>query len=282
VEYDRGFYHIYAKDLKGADIYLDIASVGATINIMMAAVYAKGRTVIDNAAKEPEIVDVAIMLNKMGAQIRGAGTSTITIDGVESLGGCLHEIIPDRIEAGTFVIIAAAAGEDVLVDNIIPQHIEALTSKLKEMNADLEIGPDWVRVKKSAELKAVDIQTQTYPGFATDLQQPITPLLTQANGTSQIKETIYAQRFNHCPELQRMGADITVHNPYCTINGPTPLYGDEVSATDLRCGASLVVAGLIAEGITTISNIEYIERGYDSLDEKLRALGASIWLEETE
>ncbi len=282
VEYDRGFYHIHAEELKGANIYLDIASVGATINIMMAAVYANGRTIIDNAAKEPEIVDVAVMLNKMGANIRGAGTSTITIDGVETLGGCQHEVIPDRIEAGTFVIMAAAAGEDVTVENIIPQHIESLTSKLKEMNVNLEISVDSIRVRQSTDLKAVDILTQTYPGFATDLQQPITSLLTQAAGKSQIKETIYAQRFNHCPELIRMGANITVQYPFSYIEGPTPLYGDEVSATDLRCGAALVVAGLLAEGITTISNIEYIERGYDSLVEKLTNLGAKIWREEIE
>jgi len=282
VEYSQGSYHIWADELVGASIYLDIASVGATINIMMAAVYAKGRTTIENAAKEPEIIDVATMLNKMGAKIRGAGTNMITIDGVDSLEGCFHEIIPDRIEAGTFIIIAAAAAEAMTVENIIPQHLESLISKLKEMDVNIEVDIDKVTIKHSDSLKAVDIQTLPYPGFATDLQQPITTLLTQAYGTSQVKETIYTERFKHCIELQRMGADIQVNVPGCAIIGPTPLYGDEVKATDLRCGASLVVAGLIAEGITTISDIEHIERGYDNLDGKLKELGANIWREEIE
>lgn len=282
VEYVKGSYHIYAKELVGASIYLDIASVGATINIMMAAVYAKGRTVIENAAKEPEIIDVATMLNKMGAQIRGVGTSVITIDGVESLNGCFHEIIPDRIEAGTFIIIAAAAAENMTIENIIPQHLESLISKLKEMEIDIEVGIDKVVIKRKESIKAVDIQTLPYPGFATDLQQPITALLTQAYGVSNIKETIYPERFKQCIELHRMGAEIQVTPPTCAITGPTPLYGDEVRATDLRCGASLVVAGLIAEGITTITDIEHIERGYENIDGKLKELGANIWREEIE
>ncbi|MDD2591285.1 MAG: UDP-N-acetylglucosamine 1-carboxyvinyltransferase [Erysipelotrichaceae bacterium] len=282
VEYVQGFYHIYAEELIGTSIYLDIASVGATINIMMAAVYAKGRTVIENAAKEPEIIDVATMLNKMGAQIRGVGTSVITIDGVEELSGCFHEIIPDRIEAGTFIIIAAAAAENMTIENIIPQHLESLISKLKEMEVNIEVDIDKVIIKRHDNLKAVDIQTLPYPGFATDLQQPITALLTQAYGESQIKETIYAERFKHCIELQRMGADIDVNSPSSTIHGPTPLYGDEVKATDLRCGASLVVAGLLADGVTTIYDIEHIERGYENIDGKLKELGANIWKEEIE
>ncbi len=282
VDYDRGLYHIYADELIGDRIYLDIASVGATINIMMAAVYAKGRTIIDNAAKEPEIIDVATMLNKMGARIRGAGTATITIDGVESLTGCFHEIIPDRIEAGTFIIMAAAAGEDMVVENIIPQHLESLLSKLKEMNVDMEVNIDNVRIHGGNKLKAVDIQTQTYPGFATDLQQPLTALLTQAEGISTVRETIYAERFKHCPELNRMGANIIVNIPSSTIAGPTPLYGVEVTATDLRCGASLVAAALMADGVTTIYDIEHIERGYENLDGKLNALGAKMWKEEVE
>ncbi|MBR2685584.1 MAG: UDP-N-acetylglucosamine 1-carboxyvinyltransferase [Erysipelotrichaceae bacterium] len=282
VDYDRGLYHIYADELIGDRIYLDIASVGATINIMMAAVYAKGRTIIDNAAKEPEIIDVATMLNKMGARIRGAGTATITIDGVESLTGCFHEIIPDRIEAGTFLIMAAAAGEDMVVENIIPQHLESLLSKLKEMNVDMEVNIDSVRIHGGSKMKAVDIQTQTYPGFATDLQQPLTALLTQAEGISTVRETIYAERFKHCPELNRMGANIIVNIPSSTIAGPTPLYGVEVTATDLRCGASLVAAALMADGVTTIYDIEHIERGYENLDGKLNALGAKMWKEEVE
>ena len=282
VDYDRGLYHIYAEELTGSRIYLDFASVGATINIMMAAVYAKGRTIIENAAKEPEIIDVATLLNKMGAIVRGAGTNTITIDGVDCLNGCFHEIIPDRIEAGTYIIMAAAAGEDVVIENIIPQHLESLISKLKEMNVDIETSIDSVRIHGGRKLKSVDVSTQPYPGFATDLQQPITALMTQAEGSSTIRETIYVERFKHCRELNRMGANIEVNIPRSTIHGPTPLYGYEVTATDLRCGASLVVAGLLADGITTIYDIEHIERGYENLDGKLNDLGARIWIEEVD
>jgi len=279
VEYVQGSYHIHAKKLEGANIYLDIASVGATINIMMAAVYAEGKTVIQNAAKEPEIIDVATLLNKMGAQIRGAGTEMITIEGVKALNGCFHEIIPDRIEAGTFIIIAAAAAEEVVVENIIPLHLEALLSKLQAAGVDMDIDVDKVTIRKSEELKAVDIQTTTYPGFATDLQQPITALLTKANGQSHIKETIYIERFKHCAELQRMGANIQVMSSASSIIGPSKLFGDRVTATDLRCGASLVIAGLIAEGVTEIREIYHIDRGYENLDGKLCALGAKIWRE---
>ena len=282
VEYDKGMYYIHADDLRGARIYLDIASVGATINIMMAAVYAKGRTTIENAAKEPEIIDVATMLNKMGAIIRGAGTNTITIDGVDCLQGCFHEIIPDRIEAGTFVIIGAAAGKEMIIENIIPQHLESLISKLKEMNVNIETEIDRVIIHGGNKLVSADVQTQPYPGFATDLQQTITVLMTQAEGSSMVRETIYAERFKHCQELNRMGARIDVSVPRSMIHGPTPLYGVEVTATDLRCGAALVVAGLIAEGITTIYDIEHIERGYENLDGKINELGGHIWIEEVE
>jgi UDP-N-acetylglucosamine 1-carboxyvinyltransferase len=280
VEYDRGSYHIFADELIGAKIFLDVASVGATINIMMAAVHAKGRTLIENAAKEPEIIDVATMLNKMGAAIRGAGTNVITIDGVEQLNGCFHEIIPDRVEAGTFIILAAATAEEITIENIIPQHLESLLSKLQEMGTDMTVNVDNVVVRQhSGQLKGVDIQTLPYPGFATDLQQPLTPLLTQARGESLIKETIYVERFKHCVELQRMGADIQMMSASAIINGPTQLYGDRVVATDLRCGASLVIAGLIADGITEIHNVHHIDRGYEDLDGKLKALGADIWRE---
>ena len=280
VDYNQGNYHIYAKELIGAHIFLDIASVGATINIMMAAVHAKGRTTINNAAKEPEIIDVATLLNKMGAKIRGAGTNIITIDGVETkLQGCFHEIIPDRIEAGTFIIIAAAAADEMIVENIIPQHLESLLSKLKEMNVDLTIDVDKVTIRKSDNIVGTDIQTLPYPGFATDIQQPITTLLTIAKGGSFIKETIYAERFKHCTELQKMGANIQILQGAANITGVDKLQGVKVAATDLRCGASLVVAGLIAEGITEIHNVYHIDRGYDNLDEKLKALGANIWRE---
>lgn len=282
IEYHHGYYEISAEELTGAKIYLDVASVGATLNIMLAAVYAKGRTLIENAAKEPEIIDVATFLNKMGANIKGAGTSVITIDGVENLTGTPHEIIPDRIEAGTFIIMAAAMAEEVRVDNIIPQHLEALLSKLVEMGVDLELGSDYVVVRSGRELIATDIQTQPYPGFATDLQQPLTTLLTQATGQSMVRETIYTERFKHCAELQRMGANIIVGQGQALINGATPLYGAKVTATDLRCGASLVVAGLIADGVTTIHDSYHIDRGYDNLDTKLIELGAKIWREDVE
>ena len=265
-----------AEELIGERIYLDFASVGATINIMLAAVKAKGKTIIENAAKEPEIIDVANLLTKMGAKIRGVGTDTITIEGVESLHGTFHEIIPDRIEAGTFLVIAAAAGEKVIIQNIIPQHLEALISKLKEMGVQMEVVGDSIVVYGGVDLKAVDIKTQIYPGFATDLQQPLTTLLTQASGESHVQETIYIERFKHCEQLNKMGANIKLEEARSTIHGPTPLHGARVMATDLRCGAALVVAGLIAKGKTEITNVYHIDRGYDNIDHKLITLGAHI------
>jgi UDP-N-acetylglucosamine 1-carboxyvinyltransferase len=279
VTYDKACYTIEAKKLKGAKIFLDIASVGATINIMMAAVYAEGRTTIENAAKEPEIIDIATLLNKMGARIRGAGTNVIKIDGVKSLSGCFHEIIPDRIEAGTFIIIAAAMAKRMVINNIIPQHLEALLSKLKEMGVNMEVGIDRVIIERSENLKSVDITTKPYPGFATDLQQPLTALLTQAEGEGRINETIYIERFKHCLELEKMGADIELIPAGAIIKGPTKLYGTSVSATDLRCGAAMIVAGLIAEGVTSIKNVYHIDRGYSEIDKKLSMLGAKIWRE---
>lgn len=276
VEYTHGYYHIKAEKLIGNKIFLDISSVGATINIMLAATLAQGRTTIENAAKEPEIIDVANMLNRMGANIKGAGTNVITIEGVEHLGGTFHEIIPDRIEAGTYMIIAAAAAEEMMIDNVIPQHVESLISKLKDMGVSVEVEKDHVIIKKGQNLKPVDVKTLPYPGFATDLQQPLTTLLTQAHGESIVNETIYTERFKHCLELQRLGANITLSPATSTIKGSTPLFGDHVTATDLRCGASLVVAGLIAQGTTTIHDVYHIDRGYDELDQKLIALGAKI------
>lgn len=280
ITYDHGCYLLEAKQLVGTKIFLDIASVGATINIMMAAVHAKGRTTIENAAKEPEIIDVATLLNKMGAKIRGVGTNVITIDGVDELGGCFHEIIPDRIEAATYIVIAAAAASEVKIENIIPQHLESLLSKLEELGIDMDINVDSLVVHGGLDnLNPVDVKTLPYPGFATDIQQPLTALLTQANGQSIVTETIYTERFKHCHELNKMGANINVMTPSSFVNGPTPLSGAEVYATDLRCGACLVVAGLIAEGETTIHNIYHIERGYENIDKKLSALGANIWRE---
>lgn len=280
VKYEHGSYIIEAEQLVGNKVFLDISSVGATINIMMAAVYAKGRTIIENAAKEPEIIDVATLLNKMGAQIRGVGTNVITVDGVDSLSGCFHEIIPDRIEAATYIVLAAAAADEMVIENIIPAHLESLLSKLEEIGIELDVDIDKVTVRRGNRmLKAVDIKTLPYPGFATDIQQPLSTLLTQAQGQSVVTETIYTERFKHCHELCKMGADIDVRTPSSFINGPTLLSGSVVEATDLRCGASLVIAGLIAEGVTEIHSIYHIERGYENLDGKLKALGAKIWRE---
>ena len=273
-------YIVEAEELKGANIYLDIASVGATINIMLAAVRAKGKTVIDNAAKEPEIVNVATFLNNMGAKITGAGTSTIKIQGVDHLGKCFHEVIPDRIEAGTYIIIGALCGTPLKVDNIIPEHIDALLSKLEEAGVDLEIGTDYVLVQKPDKYKATSIKTAVYPGFATDLQQPFTVLQTQMTGKSKTTETIWENRFMHIPYLKELGANIEIKNQTATIIGPTKLTGCEVVATDLRAGAAMVAAALTAEGKTTITNVEHILRGYESIVEKLTSVGAKIKIKE--
>lgn len=273
-------YTVEAKELKGANIYLDIASVGATINIMLAAVRAKGKTEIDNAAKEPEIVNVATFLNNMGAKISGAGTSTIKIEGVDHLGKCFHEVIPDRIEAGTYIIIGALCGSPLTIDNVIPEHIDALLSKLEEVGVDLEIGPDYVVVNSSDNYKAANVKTAVFPGFATDLQQPFTVLLTQFKGKSKVTETIFENRFMHIPHLCDLGADISVKNQTATIVGPTKLVGTTVVATDLRAGAAMVAAALKAEGITTITNAEHILRGYEQIIEKLTSVGAKLRIKE--
>ena len=273
-------YTVEAKELKGANIYLDIASVGATINIMLAAVRAKGKTEIDNAAKEPEIVNVATFLNNMGAKISGAGTSTIKIEGVDHLGKCFHEVIPDRIEAGTYIIIGALCGSPLTIDNVIPEHIDALLSKLEEVGVDLEIGPDYVVVNSSDNYKAANVKTAVFPGFATDLQQPFTVLLTQCKGKSKVTETIFENRFMHIPHLCDLGADISVKNQTATIVGPTKLVGTTVVATDLRAGAAMVTAALKAEGITTITNAEHILRGYEQIIEKLTSVGAKLRIKE--
>ena len=273
-------YTVEAKELKGANIYLDIASVGATINIMLAAVRAEGKTVIDNAAKEPEIVNVATFLNNMGAKITGAGTSTIKIEGVDHLHKCFHEIIPDRIEAGTYIIIGALCGNPIKVDNLIPEHIDPLLSKLEEMGVDLEVGTDYVVVSRKDNLKPTNIKTAVYPGFPTDLQQPFTVLLTQAKGKSKVTETIWENRFMHIPYLNELGADITVKGQTATVEGITKLKGSSVVATDLRAGAAMVAAALEANGKTTITNAEHILRGYEQIKEKLENVGAKIDIKE--
>ncbi|WP_440897909.1 UDP-N-acetylglucosamine 1-carboxyvinyltransferase [Amphibacillus sp. Q70] len=277
---EQGAIYLRAEELTGARIYLDVVSVGATINIMLAAVRAKGKTVIENAAREPEIIDVATLLTSMGAKIKGAGTDVIRIEGVETLSGCTHTIIPDRIEAGTYTIMAAAQGDDVLIDNVIPQHLEPLLAKLREMGVDIEEGEEHLRVRRSDETTAVDIKTLVHPGFPTDLQQPFTTLLTKAEGTSIVTDTIYTARFKHIDELRRMNAEIKVEGSSAIVYGPSQLQGARVCASDLRAGAALIIAGLIADGITEITGIEHIERGYEQITDKLTNLGAKIWKEE--
>ncbi|MGG1572932.1 UDP-N-acetylglucosamine 1-carboxyvinyltransferase [Fictibacillus sp. NRS-1165] len=277
---EQGAIYLRADELIGARIYLDVVSVGATINIMLAAVRAKGQTIIENAAKEPEIIDVATLLTSMGAKIKGAGTDVIRIDGVDHLHGCRHSIIPDRIEAGTYMILAAAVGQQVLIDNVIPLHLESLIAKLREMGVHIETKDDQVLIHNSGNpLKSVDIKTLVYPGFPTDLQQPFTSLLTKAEGTSIVTDTIYSARFKHIDELRRMGANMKVEGRSAIINGQARLEGAKVKASDLRAGAALVVAGLMAEGITEVSGLEHIDRGYESLVDKLLGLGAKIWRE---
>jgi UDP-N-acetylglucosamine 1-carboxyvinyltransferase len=278
---EQGAIYLRADELRGARIYLDVVSVGATINIMLAAVRAKGRTIIENAAKEPEIIDVATLLSNMGAKIKGAGTDVIRIDGVEHLHGCRHTIIPDRIEAGTYMILGAAVGQGILIDNVISHHLESLIAKLREMGVHIDVNDDQVFIDGTAKkLKAVDIKTLVYPGFPTDLQQPMTTLLTRAEGSSVVTDTIYGARFKHIDELRRMNANIKVEGRSAIINGPIQLQGAKVKASDLRAGAALVIAGLMAEGITEVTGLEHIDRGYSNLVEKLNGLGATIWREE--
>ena len=264
--------------IQGAHIYMDTVSVGATINTMLAAVKADGRTVIENAAREPEIIDVATLLNNMGARVRGAGTEVITIDGVESLHGTRHQVIPDRIEAGSYIAMAAAIGKGIKVKNVLYEHLESFIAKLEAMGVRMTVEEDAIFVEEQGDLKPVDIKTSPYPGFATDLQQPMTPLLLKASGRGKIIDTIYEKRVNHVPELARMGADIQVLGGQIVYNGPTQFSGAPVKASDLRAGAALVTAGLMAEGQTEITNIEFILRGYSNIIEKLSDLGADIRL----
>ena len=268
------------KPLQGANIYMDTVSVGATINTILAAVKAKGRTVIENAAREPEIIDVVTLLNNMGAHIRGAGTDIIIIDGVPHLHGTRHQVIPDRIEAGTYIALAAAIGEGIQINNVLYEHLESYIAKLEEMGVRMTISEDSIFVEKQTGLKAIQIKTSPYPGFATDLQQPITPLLLTASGRGRIVDTIYEKRVNHVPELAKMGATISTLNDHIIYEGPNQLTGSSVKATDLRAGAALVIAGLMASGTTEITNVEYILRGYSDIIHKLTQLGADIQLVE--
>ncbi len=269
-----------ADKLKGAEIYLDVVSVGATINIMLAAVAAEGQTIIANAAKEPHVVDVANFLNMMGANVKGAGTDVIRIQGGRRLHGCTYAVIPDQIEAGTFMIAAAATRGDVIINNVIPTHLEAISAKLMECGVAVSEGDDgrdfFIRVSADKRPRAVNIKTLPYPGFPTDLQQPMMALLATAEGNSFIMENIFENRFNHVPELAKMGARISISSRTATVEGVERLYGAPLCASDLRAGAALVIAALAAEGESTISHIHFIDRGYEFLEQKLRALGADI------
>jgi len=282
VSYEGDNMKLSAKDtgLHGASIYMDTVSVGATINTMIAAVKANGRTIIENAAREPEIIDVATLLNNMGAHIRGAGTNIIIIDGVDRLHGTRHQVIPDRIEAGTYISLAAAVGKGIRINNVLYEHLEGFIAKLEEMGVRMTVSEDSIFVEEQSNLKAINIKTAPYPGFATDLQQPITPLLLTAEGRGTIIDTIYEKRVNHVFELAKMDADITTTNDHILYTGGRSLRGANVKATDLRAGAALVIAGLMAEGKTEITNIEFILRGYSDIIEKLRNLGADITLVE--
>lgn len=266
------------QQLKGASIYMDTVSVGATINTMLAAVKAKGRTIIENAAREPEIIDVATLLNNMGAHIRGAGTDIITIEGVLHLHGTRHQVIPDRIEAGTYIALAAAIGQGIQINNVLYEHLESFIAKLEEMGVRMTVSEDSIFVEEQQTLRAINIKTSPYPGFATDLQQPITPLLLTANGHGKITDTIYEKRVNHVAELAKMAGKISTSSDQIVYEGPNQLQGAQVKATDLRAGAALVIAGLMAQGKTEITNIEFILRGYSNIIEKLTSLGADIQL----
>ena len=277
IDVDHGNINAYAEKLIGDKIYLDFPSVGATENIMMAAVLAEGETILDNAAMEPEIVDLASFLSKLGADIKGAGTSTIRIKGVEKLGGGVHSIIPDRIEAGTFMVAAAISGGDITVENVITSHIKPVIAKLKEAGCEVIENGDSVRVIGTKDLKAIDIKTMPYPGFPTDMQAQFMALMSLCKGTSVCIETVFENRFMHVDELKRMGADIKIDGRSAIIQGVDNLTSAPVKASDLRAGAALVLAGLVSEGTTEIDNIYHIDRGYDGIEDKFTNLGAKIY-----
>ncbi len=273
---EHGMVKAYAPNLKGATIYLDVVSVGATINIMLAAVLAKGVTTIENAAKEPHVVDTANFLNMMGAKIKGAGTDVIRIVGVSNLEGVNYTIIPDQIEAGTYMIAGAITGGDIKINNIIPKHMEPLTAKLLEMNCKITEGDDYIRVIAPKELQSTNVKTMVYPGFPTDLQPQMTALMCASNGTSVITENVWESRFQYVNELKRLGGNINVEGRVAVIEGKAKLTGAEVKATDLRAGAALVILGLAAQGKTIINNAKFIDRGYEKIEDKLSSLGAKI------
>lgn len=279
IELGYGYVEASAEKLVGANIYLDFPSVGATENIMMAAVLAEGRTFIENAAEEPEIIDLANFLNKMGADIIGAGTDTIRINGVKKLGGATHTVIPDRIEAGTYMIAAAITGGNVLVDNVVPDHLKPIIAKLKECEIDVKEEGNGLRVIANNRPKAVDIKTMPYPGFPTDMQSQFMVLMSIAEGTSIAIETVFENRFMHVSELKRMGANIKIEGRSAIIEGKDNLLGAPVKATDLRAGAALILAGLVAKGTTEIMDAHHVDRGYVNIEEKLRSLGANIYRE---
>ncbi len=275
-EKKHGLVFAHAEELVGNHIYLDISSVGATINIMLAASLATGQTVIENPAKEPHVVDVANFLNSMGANIKGAGTDVIRIKGVEVLHGTTYSIIPDQIEAGTFMMAAAITHGDVIIKNVIPKHLEVISAKLLEMGAEIEENGDSVRVRAGKMLNSANVKTFPYPGFPTDMQPQVTTVFTTCNGTSVVTESVFEGRYKYADELAKMGADIQVEGNTAVVKGPKELTGATVSAPDLRAGAALVMAGLAAEGYTIVEQIEYIERGYEDFEKKLKGLGASI------
>ena len=276
VEIEHGMICANSENLTGSHIYMDVVTVGATINIMLAACLADGNTIIENAAKEPHVVDVANCLNCMGANIKGAGTDVIRIKGVEKLHGASYSIIPDQIEAGTFMVAAAATGGDVLINNVIPKHLEAITAKLVEIGCEVEEYDEAVRVIGKDTLKHTNIKTLPYPGFPTDMQPQMAVILTHSEGTSIVTESIWENRFKYVDELSRMGATIKVESNTAIITGGDHLTGAQVAAPDLRAGAALVIAGMMADGFTYVDDIKFIERGYEDFDEKLRGIGADI------
>lgn len=273
---EHGQVKMIADRLIGADIYLDVVSVGATINIMLAATRAEGMTIIENAAKEPHIVDVANFLNLMGANIKGAGTDTIKIKGVDEMHGCEYSVVPDQITAGTYMMAAAATCGNVLVKNVIPKHMEAVTAKMREMGVEIIEEDNGIRVIGKENIKGCKVKTLPYPGFPTDLQQPMAVLMSIASGQSVITESIFENRFKYVDELRKMGAEIAINGRVANITGVPTLSGTKIKATDLRAGAAMVIAGLIAEGETRITDIQYIDRGYEKLESNIRSLGGII------
>ncbi len=273
---ENGYVLAETPGLKGARIYLDFPSVGATENLMMAASLAKGPTVLENAAEEPEIVDLANFINSMGGRVRGAGTKIIKIDGVPSLTGCEHQVIPDRIEAGSYLIAAAITGGELVVENVIPDHIKPVIAKLKEVGCSIDEGESSLLIRPSSRLISADIKTLPYPGFPTDMQAQFMSLMTRARGASVITETIFENRFMHADELRRMGADIRINGRSAVVEGPSDLQGASVKASDLRAGMALIIAALAADGVSEINNARLIDRGYDDLVQKLNSIGAKI------